>query len=63
MRRIAATFVPRLLTAGDQKQTPLLITEDSNNETTADPDLVSEVITGGEVPRAWHRATFCFSQN
>jgi len=47
MRRVAAKFVPRLLTQ-DQKNTRLTLCQDLKNQIDSDPKFLSKVITGDE---------------
>ena len=47
MRRVAAKFVPRLLTQ-EQKNTRLILCQDLNNQIESDPNFLSKVITGEE---------------
>jgi len=47
MRRVAAKFVPRLLTE-DQRQSQLAVCQDLKRELQNDPDFLSRVITGDE---------------
>jgi len=47
MRRVAAKFVPRLLTQ-DQKDTRLTLCQELENQIESDPNFLSEVITGDE---------------
>jgi len=45
MRRVAAKFVPRLLTQ-DQKNTRLTLCQELKNQIESDPNFLSKVITG-----------------
>ena len=47
MRRVAAKFVPRLLTQ-DQKNTRLTLGQDLKNQIESDPNFLSNVITDDE---------------
>jgi len=47
MRRVAAKFVPRLLTQG-QKNTRLILCQELKNQIESDPDFLSKVITVDE---------------
>ena len=47
MRRVAAKFVPRLLTE-DQRQSRLAVCQDLKRELQNDPNFLSRVITGDE---------------
>ena len=47
MRRVAAKFVPRLLTQ-DQKNTRLTLCQDLKNQIESDPYFLSKVVTGDE---------------
>ena len=47
MRRVAAKFVPRLLTE-DQRNSRLTVCQDLKRERENDPDFLSRVITGDE---------------
>ena len=47
MRRVAAKFVPRLL-SHDQKHTRLTLCQELKNEIESDPNFLSKVITGDE---------------
>jgi len=47
MRRVAAKFVPRLLTQ-DQKNTRLTLCQELKNQIENDPNFLSKVITGDE---------------
>ena len=47
MRRVAAKFVPRLLTQ-DQKNIRLNLCQDLKNQTESDPNFLTKVITGDE---------------
>jgi AraC-like DNA-binding protein len=47
MRRVAAKFVPRLL-SHDQKNIRLTLCKELKNEIESDPNLLSKVITGNE---------------
>ena len=47
MRRVAAKFVPRLLTQ-DQKSSRLTLCQELKNRIESDPDFLSKVITGDE---------------
>jgi hypothetical protein len=47
MRRIAAIFVPRLLT-GDQKQHRLEVCMELKEQVRNDPGVLSKIITGDE---------------
>jgi len=46
-QRVAAKFVPRLLTQ-DQKNTRLTLCQELKNQTESDPNFLSKVITGDE---------------
>jgi hypothetical protein len=47
MRRIAAKFVPRLL-SNDQKEHRVVVCRELKDQARDDPDFISKVITGGE---------------
>jgi len=47
MRRVAAKFVPHLLTK-DQKNTHLTLCQELKNQIESDPNFLSKVITGDE---------------
>jgi hypothetical protein len=47
MRRIAAKFVPRLL-SNDQKEHRVAVCSDFKEQTENDPNLISTIITGDE---------------
>src|SRR5215475_4237570 len=47
MRRVAAMFVPRLLTQ-DQKNSRLTLCQELKNQIESDPDFLSKVIMGNE---------------
>ena len=48
MRRVAAKFVPHLLTQEQKKNTRLTLCHDLKNQTESDPNFLSNVITGDE---------------
>ena len=52
MRRVAAKFVPRLLTQ-DHKNTRLTLCQELKNQIESDPNFLSKVITGDE---SWYHA-------
>ena len=53
MRRVAAKFVPRLLTQ-DQKNTRLTLCQELKNQIQSDPNVLSKVITGDESWCYWY---------